>query len=277
VTKTRAVMFASRFHRRLLAVLAACLFALLFGTSTSSANEVPWRDLGEATRQYNVAVTLLADIDKALIATDQEIAATASTMGFVAAREGDRIGTLEIWRQRSRTLAVESYIHGGPGQASLALLNTKLSMDLSYQSELLRGQAEAALGASERYAELVGGTDDDVVDFVEGIDALSERIIGLETDRERALVMIADAEWVVTIANVRLGRTRLLRINQPLRRQHRQWLLRCLSVRLPDLVHRRRSSRHPRRPGTTRGTGRTGKVAVLTAWQPALARVRLSP
>ena len=195
-------MFASRTSHRVLAVLAVCLFALTFGVTTSSANEVPWRDLGEATRQHNIAITLLADIDEALVSTDQEIASAASTLGFVEAREGDRLGTLEIWRTRSRELAVESYIHGGPGQASLALLNAQLSMDLSYQSELLRGQAEAALGASERYAKLVGGTDAEVIDFVEGIDALTERITGLETDRTRALAMIADAEWVVTIANV---------------------------------------------------------------------------
>lgn len=195
-------MSGNRWRVTLIACVLIALATLTGTAAPSAANELPWRDLDEALIQLERAQTASVDIETALRSTEEAMAASASTMGYVVASEGDRATTLETWRRRSRQLAVESYINGGPAQASLHLLDTHGAVDLTYRSVLLRDQAQAALDASNTYATLLGDADEDLVVLVEDLDGLGRRLEGLLVDQERVAAQIIEAEWVVEIARV---------------------------------------------------------------------------
>lgn len=195
--------FIRRASKRTTIVFA--LFVLALGVlqiAPTSANEAAFRDLDTAQRLLREAHDELQATDSALGRARDALRASHIEREFLTGSDADRLELLETWGRRSRQLAVEAYIGGADVGAQVYLIDTEYAADLTYQGVLLQEHAQTAIGASLAYASLIDSSDKVLVDLADEIDMQWRRIESLENDLDNAGRRVADAEWVVQIAQI---------------------------------------------------------------------------
>lgn len=191
-----------RHSRNTIALLVVIIAVLLLPLTPSSANEAAFRDLNLAQRNLVEARGQLEATQLALEGARTQLQSSHIEREFLSGTDNERLAMLEAWRRRSRQLAVEAYIGGPDVGAQVYLIDPQRAADLTYQGILLQEHTQTAVGASVAYSSLIDSSDDVLVGLVDAIDVQWRRIESLENDVANAERRVADAEWVVHIAQI---------------------------------------------------------------------------
>ena len=215
--KHRSDTYRSSTRARWLVALAALLAGLAGLATVSGAGEahelrgdVP---TGTALRQQ------IAGLEQQQ-ASMREARAEAELSAALGER--DRLGgelsqlaiEIEELRRSARSLALTSFISGGPGSEMRYLFDVEGAADLSRRRHLLNSIAEPLDASSQRLAALESQVDADLFDLVARIEALRREVESVEKSlprlaqqeaEARALLLVADA-WDRADAAIAEGR-----------------------------------------------------------------------
>lgn len=181
--------------------LVTVLVAAPLGASRSGA-EPPWRDAERAARDLAEAQLRLLDARDGLVEAENRLVALEDELDAVDQETVVLATELQAVREFARDLAVEAYMSGGTLTDALYLLDATTANDFAYRSTLITESAGAVARSTDSYVELRSRADDDAVALSDEMDRMDRRIELARAEIAQAELALADAEWVMTIAEI---------------------------------------------------------------------------
>ena len=210
-----------------LAALLAAFSVLVAGVSLASAQHddprIPWRDAAVAAEELAEAQVRLLDARGALEQAQAELdllqvaLAEADEATYVMASE------LQASRDLARDLAVEAYVSGGQLTDALYILDSATANDFAFRSTLMTEGADAVARSSREYLARRAAATDEALAIAEDIEEMDRAVELAQTEIVKAERSLADAEWVMAIAEIHRAADELLVANGRTDPTEEQW------------------------------------------------------
>lgn len=162
----------------------------------------PWRDAEEAARQLSDAQVRLLDARDALVAAEerlielQEAQVGLDEERFVVASE------LQATRELARDIAVEAYMSGGTITEALYVLDATTATDFAYRTTILTESADAVARSTDHFVRLRSRASQEALTLADEIDGMDRVFELADHEIAKAELALADAEWVMSIAEI---------------------------------------------------------------------------
>lgn len=185
-----------------LGVLLVGLLALPGQAQGGSPGEPPWRDLARARAELDTARLRLAGAEQDLAATEAELVELQHRQADTHGTDAELATRFEEQRASARRLAIEAFMAGSAITDTAALLDTAEAGDLTFRMELLEVRSRNLVAESDLMIELREDVSELGLALAAEQDEVVRRIEALRAEVTAATTLVADAEWVVEIAEI---------------------------------------------------------------------------